>query len=106
MFPTFPRNVIQTDLGQTGSIESTIERILTGQLVAVSFYGSDDDQLICQPPTPVAPQASTTAPKKEIKTIDLDRPVNEPAKKWESDPDLRSMNLQQRKAYMVQQARQ
>ncbi|KAH6562139.1 hypothetical protein BASA50_003082 [Batrachochytrium salamandrivorans] len=109
MFPHIPRTAIELDLSNTGSVEETCDRILSGALVA-----------------PLAPSAPPSAPSsgamsassltdKAARPVFQNKPspylkpsaepVDEPPKKWEASSDARQTSLRQRKEFMVQQAR-
>ncbi|KAI9207661.1 uncharacterized protein BJ171DRAFT_493330 [Polychytrium aggregatum] len=92
MFPHFPRQVVEADLGQTGSVERTIENILSNRLVA---------------PPPPEPVGSSPSPTKAslAESIDFSKPAVEPPRVWEQTPEGRQANLRARKEFMVRQAR-
>ncbi|KAI8928470.1 hypothetical protein BC831DRAFT_548296 [Entophlyctis helioformis] len=126
MFPAFQRASIELDLSHTGSVDATIERILSGALVPVRAPAPCLAHTAIQPssrsthsahrqppppPAPVAQQASAHAspvtqhkPSPYLTSVGQP-PVAEPPKKWEASPEARQSNLRQRKEFMVQEAR-
>ncbi|KAJ3284799.1 hypothetical protein HDU79_007850 [Rhizoclosmatium sp. JEL0117] len=100
MFPHYPRDVIERDLARTGSVELTLENILSGALPA--------------PPPPPVPQPSSSSsstissfspsPYLTPKVLDPDAP--EPPKVWEQTAAGREANLRARKEHMVRLARE
>ncbi|KAI8072916.1 hypothetical protein BC940DRAFT_316369 [Gongronella butleri] len=114
MFPDIPTAAIQADLQRTGSVETTVDNVLRdgGLPVPVSAVPSQ--------PTSPSPSnhatnntTSSSSSRKQhdnlIQRYKLDPAANgavEPPKVWEADPTKRQHALQQRKAFMVMQARQ
>ncbi|KAJ3221430.1 hypothetical protein HDU81_010641 [Chytriomyces hyalinus] len=100
MFPNYPRNVIESDLARTGSVERTLDNILSGALPAPP------------PPPPTnssssvseAPVAFSASPYL-VAAISQESNV-EPEKVWEQTPAGREANLRLRKEHMVRQARE
>ncbi|KAJ3229405.1 hypothetical protein HDU78_009065 [Chytriomyces hyalinus] len=100
MFPNYPRNVIESDLARTGSVERTLDNILSGALPA-------------PPPPPPANSSSSVseAPVAFSASPYLAAAISqasnvEPEKVWEQTPAGREANLRLRKEHMVRQARE
>ncbi|TPX56707.1 hypothetical protein CcCBS67573_g09327 [Chytriomyces confervae] len=101
MFPNYPRNVIESDLARTGSVERTLDNILSGALPA---------------PPPPPPQANSSSSVSEAPVAFSASPYLaaaisqksnvEPEKVWEQTPAGREANLRLRKEHMVRQARE
>ncbi|KAJ3096650.1 hypothetical protein HDU97_005712 [Phlyctochytrium planicorne] len=103
MFPHFPRQVIEADLANTGSVEATCDNILSGALVA--------------PPPPPASQntssgssSSSTGPTSNpLKSFIKDESIPIPSvreKTWEPTKEAREASLRARKEQMVRMARE
>ncbi|KAJ3073362.1 hypothetical protein HDU98_001711 [Podochytrium sp. JEL0797] len=98
MFPNYPRHIIEQDLARTGSVEMTLENILSGALPAPP------------PPAPTASSSSsipsTFSPSPYLTPTVLDPSSPEPAKVWEQTAKGRELNLRARKEHMVRVARE
>ncbi|KAI9003899.1 hypothetical protein DFJ74DRAFT_713417 [Hyaloraphidium curvatum] len=88
LFPNIRVDDIREDLARTGSVDATIENILSGRLVDSSSSKS------------AAPPPSKLASLLEVEPLETP-----PPNKWESSPEARANNLKQRKAFMLQEAR-
>ncbi|KAJ8330450.1 hypothetical protein O5D80_001436 [Batrachochytrium dendrobatidis] len=106
MFPHIPRATIELDLSNTGSVEETCDRILSGALVApvtpVPVNTSQARVSTASTPASSLPVFTNKPPPYLKSELEV---VAEPLKKWEPSPDARQLSLRQRKEFMVQQAR-
>jgi len=99
MFPQIPRSAIEADLARTGSVNTTCERILAGEIVIPT-----------EPVDATSPSFSGTVKspvlsKNTLKDADLNNPIDEPEKIWKKTSEERQLDFSKRKLYMYQQAR-
>lgn len=121
MFPHFSDDEIRDDLSRTGSVDQTIENILSGRFVVCSsssckniapeFQSKPFPLFSSSQPQPPPSQSSTDKSGKQIKSTTMASLLKQPApdirppNKWESSPEARAENLRQRKAFMLHEAR-
>ncbi|KAI8614918.1 hypothetical protein BC830DRAFT_1125236, partial [Chytriomyces sp. MP71] len=128
MFPHYPPHVVEADLARTGSVELTLENILSGALVrefpdapprAIAPFAflltSNFIFPLLQPAPPPPPSQSVSgsetpaslAPSPYLQAA-LSRAdeAPEPEKKWEQTTAGREANLRARKEHMVRMARE
>jgi coupling of ubiquitin conjugation to ER degradation protein 1 len=100
LFPHISSTLISQDLQSTKSRQLTIERILNGSLRPAA--GS-----INNTPSSSSATTATKVVQKQVPTLAYitEQERHDPGKKWEASSESRSLNLRQRKEFMMQQAR-
>ncbi|KAI8828791.1 hypothetical protein BJ741DRAFT_625118 [Chytriomyces cf. hyalinus JEL632] len=99
MFPNYPRNVIDADLARTGSVERTLDNILSGALPAPPPPPANSSTSVSEAPVAFSASPYLAAAISQESNV-------EPEKVWEQTPAGREANLRLRKEHMVRQARE
>ncbi|KAI8830322.1 hypothetical protein BJ741DRAFT_652412 [Chytriomyces cf. hyalinus JEL632] len=99
MFPNYPRNVIESDLARTGSVERTLDNILSGALPAPPPPPANSSSSVSEAPVAFSASPYLAAAISQESNV-------EPEKVWEQTPAGREANLRLRKEHMVRQARE